>query len=77
MDPPCDVFEMAEEDSNVEDLPPLDIAVPYVPDGTLKHYTATVIFVHSVEQLSQDGVLGVSEGQKVTPWEVEGSDEVF
>ncbi|EER17742.1 IFP53, putative [Perkinsus marinus ATCC 50983] len=66
---------MAEEDSNVEDLPPLDIAVPYVPDGTVKHYTATVIFVHSVEQLSQDGVLGVSEGQKVTPWEVEGSDE--
>ncbi|EER19325.1 IFP53, putative [Perkinsus marinus ATCC 50983] len=59
VDPPCDVFEMAEEDSNVEDLPPLDIAVPYVPD----------------EQLSQDGVLGVSEGQKVTPWEVEGSDE--
>mmetsp|Transcript_1391 Transcript_1391/g.1190 ORF Transcript_1391/g.1190 Transcript_1391/m.1190 type:complete len:136 (+) Transcript_1391:70-477(+) len=27
------------------------------------------------EQLSQEGVLGVSEGQKVTPWEVEGADE--
>ncbi|KAF4666492.1 hypothetical protein FOZ61_009638, partial [Perkinsus olseni] len=59
VEPTTDVFEMAEEDSNVEDLPPLDIAVPYVPD----------------DQLNQEGVLGVSEGQKVTPWEVEGADE--
>ncbi|EEQ98776.1 IFP53, putative [Perkinsus marinus ATCC 50983] len=59
VEPSCDVFEMAEEDGNVEDLPSLDIAVPYVPD----------------EQLDQNRVLGVSNCQKVTPWEVEGSDE--